>query len=144
MIYQWYRVRIWLIGACDCKGVQYRREMITSQKLNLWNQGTGRLIQREHGEICSLAKNEPVHLQIGGNVEVLFSLWASVSCCLPLARVLFKICYSPIFGGTLECFKDWRCGSNVSPCVCFQLQGETLNLFLPINHCEYGSSHHCT
>ena len=77
------------------KACNIEEKMMTSQKLNLWNQGIGWLIQRERGEICSLAKNEPVHLQIGGNVEALFSLRESVSCCLLLARVLFTICYAP-------------------------------------------------
>ena len=72
---------------------------MTSQKLN---QRIGWLIQREDDKICSLAKNKPVHLQNGGNAEVLFSLRANVERVLfttsPKWRACLQIkyCYAPI------------------------------------------------
>ena len=53
---------------------------MTSPKLNLWNQGMAWLIQGEHYEICSLAKSEPVHLQIGASKRLLS--FASRTCTL--------------------------------------------------------------
>ena len=51
---------------------------MSSQKLNLGNQGIAWLIQGEHDEICSLAKNGPVHLQIGASKRLL--KFASHTC----------------------------------------------------------------